>query len=143
MDADLDGLAMHYVNGTPYDDQNHLSWPASGGSSGPAVNGTRTFSYKFHAYDFRKQAMQEKWAARITDAVDTGYVDGAFIDGNRGGWGFGSCNACPPKDSQCRADLEAGLKAAHYKVARALGTMRCTRPRAHLHAHAHARTHLL
>ena len=69
--------------------------------------------------------MQAKWAARITDAVATGHVDGAFVDGNRGGWGYGGIAACADhadkaKQQQCAADMSAGLAAAHKAVATAL-----------------------
>jgi len=48
------------------------------------------------AYDFTNPAMRDHWVARVTDAVATGYVDGAFIDGDRNGfWSsmVGSCDA--------------------------------------------------
>jgi hypothetical protein len=53
--------------------------------------------------------MQQLWAKRITDAVATGHVDGSFIDGNRGGWGFGNCAACQG-DKECESGLKAGLE---------------------------------
>ena len=90
----------------------------------PGPDGSHVYHYSFHAYDFRTPKMQSLWAKRITDAVATGFVDGAFIDGNRGGWGFGNCNACPkdrPKHDKCCDGLKAGLKAAHYAVAKAVG----------------------
>jgi hypothetical protein len=87
VDADLANLGMHYVNGTPFGTTNNLATP----NHVPGPDGVTQFHYKFHAYDFRNPKMQDLWAKRITDAVNTGYVDGSFIDGNRGGWGFGNC----------------------------------------------------
>lgn len=120
VDADLANLGMHYDNGTAFGTTNNLKTPNN--VLGPG--GVQDYHYTFHAYDFRQPKMQALWAKRITDAVATGHVDGAFIDGNRGGWGFGNCNACP-KDraahNKCCDALKAGLKAAHYAVAKAVG----------------------
>ena len=116
VDANLSELGMHYENGTAFGTTNTLATP----NHVPGPDGNQVYHYNFHAYDFRSPKMQRLWAKRITDAVATGYVDGAFIDGNRGGWGFGNCNACG-KDRKCCDDLKAGLKAAHYAVAEAVG----------------------
>ena len=86
----------------------------------PGPDGNQVYHYNFHAYDFRNPKMQQLWAQRITDAVATGYVDGSFIDGNRGGWGFGNCNACLG-DAECIAELKAGLETAHRLVATTAG----------------------
>jgi hypothetical protein len=116
VDADLEGLGMHYANGTAFTDTNTLTTP----NHVPGPDGLSTFHYKFHAYDFRKPKMQQLWSQRITDAVATGYVDGSFIDGNRGGWGFHNTNACQG-DAECIAALKAGLQAAHESVAKIVG----------------------
>ena len=43
--------------------------------------GNTTFTDVFYSYDFSSTAMQERWTKRVSDAVATGIVDGAFIDG--------------------------------------------------------------
>ena len=115
VDANLAALGMHYANGTAFGDDALTKIP-----NGLTHDGSSIAPYHFNAYDFRSKEMQQKWTARITDAVATGVVDGAFIDGNRGGWGFGNCNACDKKDKKCCTDLKAGLEAAHIAAAKAL-----------------------
>lgn len=111
VDADAAELAMHYPNGTLLTTRQPIS------------NGTDHFVYTFRAYDFRNPTMQAKWAARITDAVGTGHVDGAFVDGNRGGWGCSTANACTNKsDVGCKPGLSAGLAAAHRVAATTIGS---------------------
>lgn len=109
---------MHFPNGSLLSHDSTIAW-----SGGDAVNGSHVFRYQFHAYDFRSVVMQQKWAARITGAVATGHVDGAFIDGNRGGWGFGNQAACKG-NSTCAKALAAGLAAAHHMAAAAVGPSR-------------------
>ena len=118
VDADLAHLGMHYNNGSgiPFGTTNTLNTP----NHVPGPDGTSTFHYNFHAYDFRNPRMQQLWSQRITDAVATGHVDGSFIDGNRGGWGFGNTNACE-RDAECIIALKAGLEAAHRSVAKTVG----------------------
>jgi hypothetical protein len=118
VDANLATLGIFYANGSgiPFGITNTLTTP----NKVPGPDGTSTFHYDFHAYDFRNPKMQQLWAKRIIDAVATGDVDGSFIDGNRGGWGFGNCGACQG-DKECIAGLKAGLEAAHKMVAEAVG----------------------
>jgi hypothetical protein len=116
VDADLGELGMHYHNGSAFGTVNTLTMP----NKLPGPSGIDTFHYAFHAYDFRSKKMQQLWAKRIVDAVATGHVDGAFIDGNRGGWGFGNTNACQG-DKDCITDLKEGLEAAHVLAAKAVG----------------------
>jgi hypothetical protein len=116
VDSELPALGMHYENGSAFGNVNTLTCP----NKLPGPDGVDTFHYSFHAYDFRKPRMQQLWAKRITDAVATGHVDGSFIDGNRGGWGFGNTKACQG-DAECVADLKAGLEAAHKLVASTVG----------------------
>lgn len=37
---------------------------------------------------------REMWIERVTNLTATGIVDGAFIDGNRGGWGSNVVGSC-------------------------------------------------
>ena len=46
------------------------------------------------AYDFNNSEAREKWIERVTNVTATGHVDGAFIDGNRGGFGSGIIGSC-------------------------------------------------
>ena len=115
VDANLATLGMHWSNGSAFGNDAAVTLPNK-----YSINDTTTFHYHWHGYDFRAAAMQKLWAARITDAVATGHVDGSFIDGNRGGWGFGNTKACQG-DAECVADLKAGLEAAHKLVASTVG----------------------
>lgn len=40
----------------------------------PLVNGSNSFEYHFHAYDFSDAAAREAWIRRVTDTVAMGYV---------------------------------------------------------------------
>ena len=117
--ADPDALAMHYDNSSRelLTTRENVGWNKG---DAPPVDGALDLHYEFDAYDFRSAEMQAKWVARITDAVATGHVDGAFIDGNRGGWGFGGISACEGNKS-CAAAMSAGLAAAHLTAATAIG----------------------
>ena len=121
VDAHESSLAMHWdTNGTLFDAPGTVNSP-SGVVGGRNVSGQH-WHYPFHAYDFRSVEMQQRWAARITDAVKTGHVDGAFIDGNRGGWGTGSTRACNNRtDKSCAVGVSAGLAAAHHLAASGIG----------------------
>ena len=68
--------------------------------------------YTFKAYDFNNTAAREHWIGRVTDAVATGHVDGAFIDGNRGGFNSGITGPCN-KDK--RAAWAVGLEQARAR----------------------------
>ena len=48
---------------------------------------------KMKIIDDGVEAARARWVRRVTDAVASGAVDGAFIDGNRGGWGAGIIGA--------------------------------------------------
>jgi hypothetical protein len=78
----------------------------------------QVFKSAFHAYDFTVAAAREAWIGRVTDAVATGYVDGAFIDGNRGGWGSSVTSGCS-KDKQ--KAWSAGLNESHRVLRQRLG----------------------
>lgn len=82
------------------------------------INGTDAFSYQFNAYDFGVADARSRWVRRVTDAVASGVVDGAFIDGNRGGWGSGILGPATPA---AQAAWRAGLNASHRALATALG----------------------
>lgn len=75
-------------------------------------------AYFFYAYDFNSSEMRDKWVSRVTDVVARGHVDGAFIDGNRGGFGSGILGPCDKTKQQGWA---SGLKEAHVRLAEALG----------------------
>ena len=116
--ADADTLAMHFENGSGLlTTVEGVGWTPG---DAPPHDGAYHLKYEFDAYDFRSAEMQARWAARITDAVATGDVDGAFIDGNRGGWGFNGILACQGNKT-CAAEMSAGLAAAHRAVATAIG----------------------
>eukprot|EP01052_Picozoa_sp_SAG31_P009913 SAG31_NODE_531_length_14413_cov_7.712659_15_plen_255_part_00 len=120
VDAHPDSLAMHWSNGSIFDAASAINTP-DGVVDGQNCSGQH-WRYPFHAYDFRSTEMQQRWAARITDAVKTGHVDGAFVDGNRGGWGTGSTRACDDHaDKACAANVSAGLAAAHHLAASGIG----------------------
>ena len=122
VDAHADSLAMHWdTNGTIFDAPGTVNSPGPELVDGQNVTGQH-WHYDFHAYDFRSSELQQRWAARITDAVKTGHVDGAFVDGNRGGWGTGATKACNNRsDKTCAANVSAGLAAAHRLAANGIG----------------------
>lgn len=70
------------------------------------------------ADDFSIEAAREQWISRVTDAVATGYVDGAFIDGNRGGFGSGILGPC---SSEKKVEWASGLNETVAELARRLG----------------------
>jgi len=75
-------------------------------------------TYYFRAYDFSVSQAQAAWVARVTGAVASGAVDGAFIDGNRGGWSSTVLSGTTPAHASA---WSAGLEAAHKALATALG----------------------
>ena len=83
-------------------------------------------TYYFRAYDFSVPAAQAAWVARVAAFVanSSGVLNGAFIDGNRGGWSSGILSGTTPAHA---AAWSAGLKSAHVALATALtpynGTM--------------------
>ena len=94
---------------------------------GTLVNTTRedinpidnsTHSFTNFVYDFSVAAAREAWVRRVTDAVATGVVDGAFIDGNRGGWSSSVLDGC--SEDKKRA-WSAGLNASHAMLRNQLG----------------------
>lgn len=68
--------------------------------------------------DFSIDEAREHWISRVTDAVATGYVDGAFIDGNRGGFSSGILGPCTTAK---KAAWAAGLNESVAELARRLG----------------------
>jgi hypothetical protein len=72
----------------------------------------------YHAYDFNNSRTRELWIERVVNATDTGFVDGAFIDGNRGGWNSNVAGACPKAK---KAGWAAGLAQATSELAHRLG----------------------
>ena len=77
----------------------------------------KTHNYNFNAYDFSVSDARDAWVKRVTDAVATGFVDGAFIDGNRGGWKSGILSGTTPAHAAAWAE---GLNASHRTLAAAL-----------------------
>ena len=76
-------------------------------------------TYYFRAYDFSVPAAQDAWVARVAAFVanSSGAINGAFIDGNRGGWHSGILSGTSPAHAAAWA---AGLREAHVKLATAL-----------------------
>ena len=72
----------------------------------------------YYAYDFNNSAMREHWVDRVANVVATGHVDGAFIDGNRGGWSSNVIGPCSPVKKEGWA---AGLSLAVATLAKRLG----------------------
>eukprot|EP00041_Stephanoeca_diplocostata_P030143 m.904777 g.904777 ORF g.904777 m.904777 type:complete len:438 (+) comp23695_c0_seq51:140-1453(+) len=89
----------------------------------PPINGSKSFTYNFKAYDFTAPTMREAWVQRVLDAVATGHVDGAFIDGNRGGFGSGILGPCAEAK---KASWARGLNESVFELARRLGPNRTT-----------------
>lgn len=85
----------------------------SGTQVGAANQSVETFYY---AYDFSSAAMQQHWTARVTDAVATGHVDGAFVDGDRNGWFNNQAGKANLTKAQLAA-FEAGLNQSYYEMA--------------------------
>lgn len=69
---------------------------------------------EFYSYDFSDTAMQTRWSARVTDAVATGYVDGAFVDGVRNGFNTNNVDKC---NARKVAEYKAGLNASFAALA--------------------------
>ena len=72
------------------------------------------------AYDFSVPAAQTAWVSRVAAfyANSSGALNGAFIDGNRGGWGSSILSGTSPAHA---AAWSMGLAAAHAALAAALG----------------------
>ena len=72
------------------------------------------FSSQFYSYDFSDATMQQRWTARVSDAVMTGYVDGAFVDGDRNGFNTNNVDKC---NAAKVADYKSGLNASFAALA--------------------------
>lgn len=83
-----------------------------------AADGCKKYNLHYPAYDFNNSLARQMWIERVTNATRTGFVDGAFIDGNRGGWSSGALGGC---SQEKRAGWAAGLQAAVTQLARQLG----------------------
>ena len=51
------------------------------------LNASEAPSGVFHVYDFTNASTRARWVDRVATLVASGKIDGAFIDGNRNGWG--------------------------------------------------------
>jgi hypothetical protein len=80
--------------------------------------GCKQYRRHYPAYDFSVAEAREKWVERVTNATTTGHVDGAFIDGNRGGWSSTVLNNCPADKTKAWAK---GLEQAVETLATRLG----------------------
>ena len=80
--------------------------------------GCKQYNLHYSAYDFNNSIAREKWIERVTNVTATGFVDGAFIDGDRNGWGSSVTSACP---AEKKAGWAAGLGEAVETLARRLG----------------------
>ena len=84
----------------------------------------QTFTDIFYSYDFSDETMQQRWVERVSDAVATGSVDGAFIDGDRNGFNTNNVDKCGAAKV---AAYKAGLNASVAALAQNLsGTARGT-----------------
>jgi hypothetical protein len=70
----------------------------------------------YYSYDFSDPTMQKHWTARITDAVATGHVDGAFVDGDRNGWYNNNAGKANLTKGQMAA-FQAGMNESYYQMA--------------------------
>ena len=73
---------------------------------------------EFRVYDFTHPDTRDRWVARVADLVGSGAIDGAFIDGNRGGWSS-SATACA--SDAARAAWALGLNASTRALRAAVG----------------------
>jgi hypothetical protein len=73
---------------------------------------------QYLAYDFNNSLAREKWIERVTNVTATGHVDGAFIDGNRGGFSSGITGSC---SAEKKAGWATGLQEAVETLAQRLG----------------------
>ena len=87
-------------------------------AKGCAAAGCKQYNLHYPAYDFSNATAREKWVERITNATATGHVDGAFIDGDRGGWSSSILGGCP---AEKKAAWAAGLGLAVKTLAQRLG----------------------
>ena len=62
-------------------------------TSAGGCNG-KLYSLKYLAYDFSDATAREMWIERVMNLTATGVVDGAFIDGNRGGFSSSVIGPC-------------------------------------------------
>ena len=127
MYTESDWARTWYRTGREFDE--HPAWElhADARPGAPLVNttdiesdGTSDHTYYFNAYDFSVPAAQAAWVARVAAffANSSGALDGAFIDGNRGGWSSGILAGTSPAHAQAWA---AGLNASHRALSAALG----------------------
>lgn len=77
----------------------------------------------YYSYDFSDPGMQKHWTSRITDAVATGHVDGAFVDGDRNGWFNNNAGKANLSAAQMAA-FKAGMNASYYQMARNLSSLK-------------------
>ena len=79
-----------------------------------------THTWYFNAYDFSVPEAQAAWVTRVAGwfSNSSGALNGAFIDGNRGGWGSGVLSGTTPAHA---AAWSKGLASAHGALAAALG----------------------
>lgn len=86
-------------------------------TSGTEHNGpNQTVDTFFYSYDFSNSDMQKHWTSRITDAVASGFVDGAFVDGDRNGWYNTNAGKANLTDAQMAA-FKAGMNESYYQMA--------------------------
>ena len=72
----------------------------------------------YNAYDFNNSAAREKWIERVTNVTASGVVDGAFIDGNRGGFASTVTGKC---SAEKKKGWAAGLELAVATLSKRLG----------------------
>ena len=85
---------------------------------------------KYLAYDFNNSEAREKWIERVTNVTATGHVDGAFIDGNRGGFSSGIIGSCSAEKKAGWVRQFLALPRCLYRCFLSLLRSGCTRTRA-------------
>jgi hypothetical protein len=77
----------------------------------------------WYAFDYSQPAAVERWVKTFTDAVATGYIDGAFVDGlmSDSGWKSSLLKGC---NATHQAAFLAGLAAAQESLGQKLGPNR-------------------
>ena len=128
MYTESDWARTWYATGHEFDANPGWELHADAKPGSPLVNTTDTetdangvaHTWYFNAYDFSVAEARAAWVARVAAffANSSGALDGAFIDGNRGGWSSGILSGTTPAHAAAWA---AGLNASHRALAAALG----------------------
>ena len=128
MYTESDWARTWYATGHEFDAHPEWELHADARPGNPLVNTTDVetdergveHTWYFRAYDFSVAEARAAWVARVAAffANSSGALDGAFIDGNRGGWSSGILSGTTPKHAAAWAQ---GLNESHRALAAALG----------------------